>query len=231
MASCQTQTCALLVGHVVPFLGAITATMISYAPYAAVQKVSYERSLGDTNTFPLVMMVPNGLTWMLYGLLLKDYYLFVPNLIGYLFGVYYTLVAYRFCTNKQQDEITKIVMGSCGVVFAGAMLAFISFGPNGPSLMGFLCTSIVLIFFAAPLSSIGTVLKTKDASSINGPLATATLINGLLWALYGFALSNAFIYLPNVCGVIFAVAQLVLLRIFTQKDLSSPREALLRPAD
>ncbi len=45
---------------------------------------------------------------------------------------------------------------------------------------------ILLIFYAAPLSSIAEVLRSRSSAALNEPLAFMAIVNGLLWSAYGW---------------------------------------------
>jgi solute carrier family 50 protein (sugar transporter) len=44
---------------------------------------------------------------------------------------------------------------------------------------------ILLIFYAAPLSSVAEVIRTGSSAALNEPLAFMAIANGGLWAAYG----------------------------------------------
>lgn len=62
---------------------------------------------------------------------------------------------------------------------------------------GFTSNAILLIYYAAPLSTIFTVIKTRSSASLHLPLCIMNTINGVLWLIYGLALKDYFIWVPN----------------------------------
>ncbi|TPX66121.1 hypothetical protein CcCBS67573_g07918 [Chytriomyces confervae] len=58
------------------------------------------------------------------------------------------------------------------------------------------------------------IIKLKDSSSFQFPLALATVVNSILWTSYGFALSNWYIIVPNGLGVVFSVLQVALIFVY-----------------
>ena len=69
-------------------------------------------------------------------------------------------------------------------------------------------------FYAAPLSTIYTVLREKDSSSIHVPTMLTNTLNGLFWTAYGIAVFNLFIAIPNGLGAFFGGVQIFLCVIF-----------------
>ena len=51
---------------------------------------------------------------------------------------------------------------------------------------GCVTVAILLIFYAAPLSSIAEVLRARSSAPLNEPLAFMSIINGGLWSSYGW---------------------------------------------
>lgn len=58
---------------------------------------------------------------------------------------------------------------------------------------GFTANAILLIYYAAPLSTIATVVRTRSSASLHLPLAVMNTINGALWLIYGLAISDLFV--------------------------------------
>jgi len=80
-------------------------------------------------------------------------------------------------------------------------------------MMAGLITNLILVFFyAAPLSTIYTVLRTQSSATIHGPTVLMTTVNGTFWLVYGLALLDFFIAIPNGLGALLGLI-LMLLRI------------------
>jgi solute carrier family 50 protein (sugar transporter) len=62
---------------------------------------------------------------------------------------------------------------------------------------GFTANAILLVYYAAPLSTIITVVRTRNSASLHMPLSIMNTINGVLWLVYGLAVNDLFIAVPN----------------------------------
>ncbi|RYG51915.1 hypothetical protein EON67_02390 [archaeon] len=82
------------------------------------------------------------------------------------------------------------------------------------SALGAVNTLTAIMFAAAPLASIRTVLATRDASSL--PFTTISMLTvcAASWAVYGVILRNVWIVAPNVMNAILAGVQLALCLLF-----------------
>lgn len=69
---------------------------------------------------------------------------------------------------------------------------------------------ILIIFYTAPLSVLAEVFRTRSSAALYLPFAVMNAVNGLLWTAYGLAVPDAFIYGPNMVGIVLLHIQLVL---------------------
>jgi len=80
-----------------------------------------------------------------------------------------------------------------------------------------LCVNInLIIFYGAPLSTIATVLRTKNSSSIHRRTLAMTLFNSFFWGSYGVGVMDMFIVVPNLCGLALGFIQMMLCCIFSR---------------
>jgi uncharacterized protein with PQ loop repeat len=112
--------------------------------------------------------------------------------------------------------------------FAFYMVSFLVYGISEISLdttarntvIGITTNIFLILFYISPLSTLPAVIKSKDASSIHPVLTLVSLVNGALWCVYGFALRDVFIWMPNGVGVLCCVV-LVSLRVMFPKGKTS----------
>mmetsp|Transcript_26968 Transcript_26968/g.55758 ORF Transcript_26968/g.55758 Transcript_26968/m.55758 type:complete len:304 (+) Transcript_26968:63-974(+) len=76
----------------------------------------------------------------------------------------------------------------------------------------------LIFFYAAPLSTIATVLRTKNSSSIHFWTMVMNTINAFFWCVYSFAIQDYYILIPNGLGFVFGVTQMILYACFRQKE-------------
>jgi solute carrier family 50 protein (sugar transporter) len=148
------------------------------------------------------MLAVNCLSWFIYGLLVKNYYITIPNLIGLEFSLYYLLLVYHLHTASQRNRLRLIVMGGCALVGLSASVAFGSLSPSSAqNTLGVTSVIALIVFYSSPLSNFVHVIKEKDARSIQPGLAIATAVNSILWGAYGFALADLVCHFPFNCKI------------------------------
>ncbi|KAI8919606.1 sugar efflux transporter for intercellular exchange-domain-containing protein [Entophlyctis helioformis] len=217
---CTSQACEVVLRQVVPGIGVVTALLIFIAPYKSVKQIEETKSLSSVNAFPFPMIIANCLCWIVYGLLVQDAFVFGPNIVGYPLGVFYTLTAFKYGDASFRSHVQMIIIAASVFIFSGAFLSFIVLKAAYPArlVMGSVCVIVLSIFYGSPLSSIYAVIKARDSTPIDVMLAIASFVNGMLWTLYGVAVGDAFIWAPNLLGVVFCLIQFALLVVFPKQS-------------
>ena len=64
--------------------------------------------------------------------------------------------------------------------------------------LGVYAASLFLILSATPLTTIRTILRTKNSQTILGPFTAAQCFNTGLWTAYGVAVNDHFVWGPNI---------------------------------
>lgn len=70
------------------------------------------------------------------------------------------------------------------------------------SVVGIFANLVLLVYYAAPLTTIKEVVVTRNSRSLYLPLAAANTINGGAWCVYGVALNDPYLMAPNGVGVL-----------------------------
>ena len=86
----------------------------------------------------------------------------------------------------------------------------------------FFANLVLLVYYAAPLTTVKEVILTRNSRSLYLPLAVANTVNGSAWFVYGIALSDPYLMAPNGVGALLGALQLVLIFAFPSKHDTSP---------
>ncbi|KAI8471974.1 MAG: sugar efflux transporter for intercellular exchange-domain-containing protein [Monoraphidium minutum] len=215
---------SILLKHVVPALGTGVAWAMFLAPLKAVIAVRRSKALGVMNPLPLVAMWANCAAWLVYAFLIVDPYVLASNLPGLILAAFMTVTCYGYADERARDTMLCGIVGFSALLFgAGAFLRFAGLDhAKSVALWGFVTVGILLIFYAAPLSSIAEVLRARNSAALNEPLALMAVLNGSLWGAYGWAVGDPFIWGPNLVGALFGVLQVSLVKAYPSKP-SDPK--------
>ncbi len=210
--------------------GVLTCLGIYISDFSKVSKIVRDGDLGSYNVLPNMMCFVNCFSWVMYGLLVGNYYIFCPNLAGMNFTLFYALSVYHLASAAKRNLIRNVLLVGQTYVLIGALAAFVTLVPYDPEgtmrekVSGWVAVIALLVFYSSPLTDLANVIKSKDTSSISLPLAIANGINGSLWTAYGFAISNPFVWAPNLAGILTVLVQLLLVFIY-RNSIRSLNEA------
>ncbi|KAJ3296842.1 hypothetical protein HK104_001132 [Borealophlyctis nickersoniae] len=171
-----------------------------------------------TNIFltlsPLTLSPPAYLT--------KNVYIFTPNVLGHLLGLYYVLLTLPY-TEPRTHRQTYIIMIVCyTLIYAAGMVAVMTSPEVGKPVVGSLVVVIVVFVFWSPLMGVADVVRRRDSRGMHGGLAFASAVKGVLWGVYGFAIQDYFVAIPNAIGALLSFLQIGLLLAFRRPHGKAP---------
>jgi solute carrier family 50 protein (sugar transporter) len=171
----------------------------------------------DTNEIsgaPFIMGVLGGTCWLTYGWLKGDgTVMYVTTAQVILYSTY--VVFYFFMTKKKLWISIKIV---ALVITCAALLASVHFfGHTVFHPLGFVCLTLNIADFGAPLAGLKVVLRRRATSTLPLPLCIANALVSTEWFVYGLLKSDFYLIMPNGIGSFLAISQLFLFVILPRK--------------
>ena len=76
--------------------------------------------------------------------------------------------------------------------------------------IGIIANINTCVFYGAPLSTIYTVLKTRDSSSIHRPTMIMNTSNAVFWAAFGVGIRDWIVIIPGSIGAVLGLIQIFL---------------------
>jgi solute carrier family 50 (sugar transporter) len=133
--------------------------------------------------------------------------------------------------NKPQDASVKPSAPSYDyyvmamVILWATLIALVGFAKDWSLeskqwIVGISANINLLFFYGAPLSTIATVLQTRNTASIHVLTMITNTANGCFWAAYGFAIFDYLIFVPNGIGALLGFVQFALYITFPRKIIS-----------
>ena len=196
-----------------PLAGTIVANLMFLAPVSAVLAARKDEALGEVNPVPFVSIIGNCVAWLGYGFATGNNFVFASNLPGTMLGFWFTLSAVAFASKAQRLVVERMLLSYLFVLISAGWVAVKSTMP-AKDVFGYVANGLLLLYYAAPLSTLAKVVRQKSSASINVPLSFMSVVNGGLWSSYGLAVSDVYIWVPNVIGVVLSSVQLALCGLF-----------------
>ncbi|PKA58419.1 Bidirectional sugar transporter SWEET16 [Apostasia shenzhenica] len=158
--------------------------------------------------------------WTYYGLLKPDGLLVVTvNGTGTVLQAIYVLLYLFYAPKETRRRMAKWVgllnLGAVGVVI---LITYFAIKGNSRLLaIGSICAALTVGMYAAPLSAMALVVKTKSVEYMPFTLSFFLFLNGGIWTIYSAFIKDYFIGVPNVVGFVLGSAQLAVYGIYRHK--------------
>lgn len=140
-------------------------------------------------------------------------FIFFANAAGQLLGIFYVLSCLPYCTSRRtRDTVTALACAGALVLMTLSLADThaLTSERQSEAAWGAAATVFLVCGYLSPLSSLVTVVRTRNAASIHLPLALTMALNGAAWLVYGLAIKRPFIYGPNSVGVAAGAVALLL---------------------
>lgn len=217
-----------VVSLLIPCIGLVICYIMWVAPAKAVMEVRRSESMGTLNPIPFPVTMMNCIGWVVYGCMIRDYFVFFANFPGLLLSTFYMLTTYPLANKIDREKMEAIIL--VGFTFWGSVgfIAGAIFGVSdaqrvaAAQFVGYLACFFALGYYSAGLSKFVEIIRERDSSSLHFPSILTNLTNALLWTIYGwFAVNDINLYLPNGVGVILSVIQLIFAMIFPRRKTAN----------
>ncbi|KAL7526331.1 hypothetical protein ACHAXR_001433 [Thalassiosira sp. AJA248-18] len=186
---------------------------------AAVRNAIRDESVGDLNATPLAIMAVSSICWLVYGLSVRDPYVTLSNVPGSIACIWYITAVLPLLKGSQLQTTQNIVVALSAITIN--LWTYLSLTNKSVlqvrSALGLFASALFVVLSGSPLSTIKTVLSTRNSGSILTPLCIAQVTNTVLWSVYGLAIKDTFVYGPNLTGLGFGLIQLLLKILFPSK--------------
>jgi solute carrier family 50 protein (sugar transporter) len=211
---------------VFPSLGVLLSNALYAAPLPAVLKAARHGQLGGFNPMPLALMLTNTIGFLAYGLEKPDHYVIASNFGGVFISIWYLAKVLPLMRDEPQLGQLQHLLVGCGV-FLALELSWVRVALEAPQRAGAIggfSTCVCICMFAAPLSTLSEVVRTRSSASLYAPLTLAQVGNCTLWSVYGVAIGDVWVSVPNVIGLLLGLIQATLIALFPARARASADE-------
>ncbi|GMY15181.1 bidirectional sugar transporter SWEET12-like [Fagus crenata] len=198
-------------------LGNIISFVVFLAPVPTFIRVCKKKSTEGFQSVPYVVALFSSMLWLYYATLKSDEILLITiNSVGCVVETIYVAVYIAFAPKQARLFTLRllILMNFGGFCLTLLLSQFLAKGENRVRVLGWVCVTFSVSVFAAPLSIMRVVIRTKSVEFMPFNLSFFLTLSAIMWLLYGVLQKDLYVALPNILGLIFGVLQMVLYQIF-----------------
>ncbi|KAF9601644.1 hypothetical protein IFM89_021110 [Coptis chinensis] len=198
-------------------LGNIFSFMGYLAPLPTFYRVYKKKSTEDFHSIPYVVALFSAMIWIYYACLKSNAYLLITvNTIGCVIETMYIVMFMVYAPRKARILTAKLLLllnlGAFSLIISLTM--FLVKGDHRVTIVGWVSVVIATSVFAAPLSILRLVIRTKSVEFMPYYLSFFLTLSAIMWFSYGLLLKDYFVAVPNVLGITFGILQMVLYAIY-----------------
>ncbi|KAL8143932.1 hypothetical protein V2J09_016964 [Rumex salicifolius] len=198
-------------------LGNIISFMVYLAPVPTFWRIYKKKSTEGFESLPYICAIFSAMLWIYYALLKTNSFLLITiNCFGCVIETIYVAIFIAYASKQAKTSAFKVIvllnlLGFSSIILACSYLAKPSVRVE---ILGWICVAFCVVVFAAPLTAIRTVIRTKSVEFMPFPLSLALSLSAVTWFMYGMLQRDMYVVLPNILGFSFGVAQMVLYGIY-----------------
>ncbi|KDP22572.1 hypothetical protein JCGZ_26403 [Jatropha curcas] len=199
-------------------LGNITSFVVFLAPIPTFIRVCKKKSTEGFQSFPYLVSLFSASILLYYATLKTDgFFLMTINSFGCFIETIYIALFIVYAPKQARMSTLRILLlfdfgGFCLILLLSHFLA------KGPSariqMLGWVNVVFSFAVFAAPLSIMRVVIKTKSVEFLPFPLSFFLTLSAIMWLFYGILVKDLYIAGPNVLGFLCGVVQMILFVIY-----------------
>ncbi|XP_057440193.1 bidirectional sugar transporter N3-like [Lotus japonicus] len=198
-------------------LGNIASFICFLAPVPTFYRICKKKSTEGFQSIPYVAALFSAMLWIFYAYVKTGEMLLITiNAFGCVIETIYLAIYVTYCSKKSRISTLRmiILLNFIGLGSIVVLTNILAKGEGRVKLLGWICVVFATSVFAAPLSIMRTVIRTKSVEFLPFPLSLLLLISAILWLLYGISLKDIYVTLPNVVGLAFGMIQMILYAIY-----------------
>ncbi|XP_035423396.1 sugar transporter SWEET1 isoform X2 [Cygnus atratus] len=166
------------------------------------------KSVENIQLLPFLTTDANNLGWLGYGCLKQDRTLIVVNSIGAALQSLYILVYFYYSTTKREVVLKVLGLLALLAVGYGCFTCLTPDEHTQQSYLGLFCSTFTIAMYVSPLADLAKVIRSRSTRCLSFPLTVTTFLASSSWTLYGLQLSDLYITVPNVPGIVTSVVRL-----------------------
>ncbi|KAM5563928.1 bidirectional sugar transporter NEC1-like [Rosa sericea] len=198
-------------------LGTLVSFLVLLAPLPTFYRIYKRKSADGFQSLPYSVALFSAMLMFYYAYIKENAYLLLGiNSFGSIIETIYLIVYMIYAPSNSRIFTAKLL-----VLFnflAYGVIVGVTYQIPNPLLrlkvVGWINVIFSVCVFAAPLSILRLVIRTKSVEYMSFPLSFCLTICAVMWFFYGLLIKDLFVAAPNILGFTFGMAQMILFLVY-----------------
>ncbi|KAE8716480.1 Bidirectional sugar transporter SWEET15 [Hibiscus syriacus] len=198
-------------------LGNIISILVYLAPVPTFYRIYKKKSTESFQSLPYQVALFSSMLWLYYALMKKGAFLLITiNSFGCVVETIYISMFIAYATTNSRASAIKLFVSLNVGLFSLILILthFLAKGEVRVQVLGWMCVAFSISVFAAPLSIVARVIRTKSVEFMPFNLSFFLTISAVMWFAYGLFMKDLCVALPNVAGFVLGMLQMLLYAIY-----------------
>lgn len=198
-------------------LGNIISFLVYLAPVPTFYRIYRKKSTESFQSLPYLVALFSSMMWFYYALVKQNAFLLVTiNCFGCVIETIYIILFITYAPKGSRNSTVKLFVSMNVGVFSLILLLthFLATGSTRILILGWICVAFSVSVFAAPLSIVAQVIRTKSVEFMPFNLSFFLTLSAIMWFAYGLFQKDICVALPNIVGFLLGLTQMLLYVIY-----------------
>ncbi|MFS8014433.1 putative SWEET sugar transporter [Helianthus anomalus] len=214
-------------------LGNIISFGVFLAPLPTFYRIYLKKSTQGFQSIPYSVALFSCMLLLYYGCIKAENgtMIITINSVGCIIETAYLVFFLIYATRESFISTTKTLVMfntiSFGLIVSTTLLVT-NDASKRVEIVGWICAIFSVCVFAAPLSIMRLVIRTKSVEYMPFSLSFFLTLCAVVWFIYGLLIKDYYVATPNVLGFLFGVAQMILYMMYKPKKVVQPKPVPLQ---
>ncbi|GMJ09908.1 senescence-associated gene 29 [Hibiscus trionum] len=202
-------------------LGNIISVLVFLAPVPTFYRIYKKKSTESFQSLPYQVALLSCMLWLYYALIKKTAFLLITiNSFGCVVETLYISMFLAYAPKNSRMCAMKLFAAMNMGAFSLILVAthFLVKSSIRIKVLGWINVAISVCVFAAPLSIMARVIRTRSVEFMPFNLSFFLTLSAIMWFSYGVFIKDFCVAVPNVVGFILGMLQMILYAIYRNSD-------------
>ncbi|KAK3223733.1 hypothetical protein Dsin_010758 [Dipteronia sinensis] len=194
-------------------LGNFISFLVFLAPVPTFYRIFKRKTTESFQCLPYLAALFSSMLWLYYAMVNGNAFLLITiNSFGCVIETIYIVMFIVYAPIENRKLALKILfsMNIGAFTLILVLTHFLLKGNQQVIVIGWICVGFSVFVFAAPLSIVAHVIRTKSVEFMPFNLSFFLTMSAIMWFGYGISLKDICIALPNVIGFVLGLVQMIL---------------------